>query len=426
MADDQTVVIDSGTGFTKIGFAGEETPKQIYKSVLTSLDDAKSVSYPIEYGIIKDWDVMEKVWNHGFKHFMGLSFNISDHPVLLSEIPLAPKSHREKMTQVMFEGFEVPGMFVANQGILALYAAGRITGIVLDVGHAVSKFVPIQEGFCLTHAVEKTNWAGQNVTLFLREILKGELQSQNTTLDLSFDEVQKIKDDLSMVDSNYAKTIELLQKQKTLALPGLLQQQTTAGTMDTGTAEGNATTDQPAHTPKKKASTSNAVEYYRNYTLPDGKIINVGQIERVQCNEILFNPQILTAKKVSPLTVRPSYHNAKPSDELDEVGIQTLLAESILKCEFDIKKELAANIILAGGATQATGFLKRIQIEIEQQLPMSYAINIVPVGSAENSRQIAVWSGGSILAQLSTFNTMWIKKSEYNEYGPQIVQRRTY
>jgi actin len=417
--DEQTVVIDNGTGYTKIGYAGEEAPKQIYKTAVISQDDPTNITYPMQYGLIQDWDAMEKVWQHGFKNFLGQSYSAADHPVLLSEVPLAPKSHRERMTQAMFEGFEVPGMFVANQGVLALYAAGRITGVVLDVGHAVSKFVPIQEGFVLTHAAEKTNWAGQNVTLFLKELIRNELSAFPSQSDqsLTFDDVQKIKDDLSFVDSNYNRTLDTLQKQKSLALVNLQSLSTESGSTD-----GSAPTEV---TPKKKTSSNNAVEYFKNYTLPDGKIIQIGQIERMQCNEILFNPQLISSKKLSPQHVRPSYHG-RPTDELDELGIQTLLADSIAKCEIDIKKELAGNVILCGGATEAIGFQKRIQIEMEQLMPTMYPINIAPVGSATNSKQIAVWSGGAILAQLSSFNSMWIKKSEYNEYGPQIVQRRTY
>jgi actin-related protein len=360
----------------------------------------------MQYGLIQDWDAMEKVWHHGFKNFLGAGFSPADHPVLISELPLAPKSHREKLTQAMFEGFEVPGMFVANQGVLALYASGRITGVVLDVGHAVSKFVPIQEGFCLTHAVERTNWAGQNVTLFLRELLRSDMTGITPDQDpLTFANVQKIKDDLSMVDSNYSKTLDVLQKQKTLA---------------------EASKDQENTEQSTKKKQSNAVEYFKNYTLPDGKIIQIGQIERIQANEILFNPQVVASKKILPRQVRPSYHNQKITNELDELGLQVLLADSIGKCEIDIKKELAGNLIVCGGATEATGFQKRIQIEMEQLMPTMYPINIAPVGSAQNSKQIAVWSGGAILAQLSSFSSMWIKKSEYNEYGPQIVQRRTY
>merc|ERR1719230_1804265 len=101
--------------------------------------------YPIEHGIVTNWDDMEKIWHHAFYNQLRS----------LTEAPLNPKANRERMTQIMFETFQVPAMYVAIQAVLSLYASGRTTGVVLDSGDGVSHTVPVYEGYALPHAIER-------------------------------------------------------------------------------------------------------------------------------------------------------------------------------------------------------------------------------------------------------------------------------
>jgi len=124
--------------------------------------DMLTLKYPIESGLITDWDDMEKIWHHTF--FNELRVAPEGCPVLLTEAPLNTGSNREKMAQIMFETFNVPALYVANQAALSMYASGRITGTVVDLGDSASHVSPIYEGFALPHAAQRLNVAGRDLT----------------------------------------------------------------------------------------------------------------------------------------------------------------------------------------------------------------------------------------------------------------------
>ena len=114
------LVVDIGSGTVKAGFSGEEEPRSICPSIVGRLrDNNKSmlgfenkdlyigdeaqqkrgilnISYPIERGIVKNWDDMEHLLNYTF--YCELRSDPEKHPVLLTEAPLNPKENKEKMT----------------------------------------------------------------------------------------------------------------------------------------------------------------------------------------------------------------------------------------------------------------------------------------------------------------------------------------
>merc|ERR1712203_1059518 len=92
------------------------------------------------------------------------------------------------------------------------------------------------------------------------------------------------------------------------------------------------------------------------------------------------------------------------------------------KCDVDIRKDLYANVVLSGGSTMYPGIADRMQKEITALAPNTMKIKII----APPERKYSVWISGSILASLSTFQSMWISKEEYDESGASIVHRKCF
>ena len=222
--DYEALVIDPGSDTCKVGFAVDATPRAVFPSVrglsrykgciyhtspayridcvgheAQSKRDTLDLKYPIEKGIINNWDDFEMILHHGFCN--ELHVDPADYIILMTECPYNPKENREKMTQTMFETFNTASLNLANQSVLPLYAAGLTTGIVIDSGEGVTHIVPVTDGYAISKASNQLEVAGKNLTNFLSIILKDNVEHVLNT-DNERDIKEKLPASVAQLDAS--------------------------------------------------------------------------------------------------------------------------------------------------------------------------------------------------------------------------------
>eukprot|EP01083_Nonionella_stella_P300544 1026695_1 len=411
--DYSPIVIDNGSGYMKSGWGGKRAPDSVIPSVVgRSIDNSKSayvgdeaiakrgtltLKYPIEHGIITNWDDYERILHHIF--YTELRIPPEEHPLLIAEcIGSGTKSPREKTIQIAFETFGVPAFFTIYQQVLSLYSVGRTTGLVFDSGHGVSYTMPIYEGYALPHAILRVDLAGRNTTEYLTKLLMERGYTFSTSKEQ--DIVKHIKETMLYVAPRGYEA-ELNKPCCTNIEPILC-----------GYLREIENTLHKNYTICDNKSIYQLFDSYlgkhfeenwrtrRRYELPDGTQIELNE-EQFKCPEFMFCPALI---------------------DMEQKGIHHVIYESVMKCDPDIKLDLAKNILICGGNTLFPGIETRLKYELRQLWPAGWgpAIDIV----APPDRQYSAWIGGSILSSLSTFQEQWVDQDEYEESGPSIVHRR--
>lgn len=386
MGDHLPIVCDNGTGFVKCGYAGQNFPEFVFPSMvgrplMRYEEDFKDVvlkdvmvgdecaehrsmlqvSYPVENGIVRNWEDMGHLWDYTFNDMMHV--NPSDHKILLTEPPMNPKENQKRMLENMLEKYQFNAAKVSIQAMLVLYAQGLLTGVVVDSGDGVTHIVPVWEGVCPPNLIKRLNVAGRHITRHLIKLLQLRGYAFNRTAD--FETVRQIKEKLCYVGYD-------LDVEKRLAL------ETTT--------------------------------LMSNYTLPDGRVIKLGR-ERYEAPEVLFNPGLLDLEsegvhemlfnmiQAADIDLRQSFYQ-----HIVLSGGSTMYAGLPSRLEKEMR-QLYLDRVLKGDKERLSKFKLRIE--------------------DPPRRKHMVYLGGSVLADIMKERAeFWISKEEWEECGASIIDRK--
>ena len=406
-ADAQAAVIDCGTGYTKMGWSGNAAPTHVVPTAIAAADDGVSditgrgapsdldfytgheavtnarsyaINYPIKHGLIENWTNMERLWSRCF--FDYLRCDPEEHFVLLTEPPLNSPENREYTAEVMFETFNVPGMYIAVQAILALAASWTrkaaedrtLTGTVIDSGDGVTHVIPVADGYVIGGAIKHIPLAGRDITAFVQRQLRdrGEVVPPEDSLEVA----KRIKEEFCYVGQDLVREFSKY--------------------------------DSDPHKYMRRVM-------FRNSRTKQPYAVDVGY-EQFLAAEMFFNPEIYSSDFTKPLP--------------------QVVDEAILQCPIDTRRGLYRNVVLSGGSTTFRNFHRRLQQDLGDRVQARVAANMaklkkkptaapaeikVKVVSHEMQRY-AVWFGGSMLASTPEFGRVCISKAQYNEEGPRCAR----
>lgn len=402
--------MDNGSGFTKLGYAGNSDPQWVIPTLLASRNTSKltgtgsstmkkaylmedldfyigdealvrhnskthMLGYPIRHGQIDNWDMMERYWEACMFHY--LRCEPENHPVLLTEPPLNSPENREYTAEIMFESFNVPSLYIAVQAILALaasWASGKthqtsspLTGIVVDSGDGVTHAIPVVDGYVIMSAIKSIPIAGREVTVFLQQMLR--------------------EREPSIPPEDLSEVVKYIKENQCYVCPDIVQE-----------------------FKKFDQEPSKFLKYEKSCTFDIG-------YERFLAPEIFFSPEMANPDYTLPLP-----------DLVDEV---------IQLCPMDARRGLYKNIVLSGGSTMFKDFGKRLQRDIKRladirvqnsqitggQSAIDFKTTPIDVNVISHRKQrFAVYYGGSLLASTEQFHTVARTKEEYQECGPSLFR----
>ncbi|XP_055698167.1 actin-like protein 6B [Phlebotomus papatasi] len=407
------LVFDPGHQSLRVGYAQEDTPKSEIPAVVgvgpdnttpitdlevrpdNNITPSKNFKYYVDTtflnvprtglevqtymkdGMIDNWDLFEKVLDYVYAKV--IQSESEYHPVLFSEASWNVRNNREKLTELMFEKYNVPAFFLVKNAVLAAFANGRATALVVDSGATHTSAIPVHEGYVLTQAIIKSPLGGDYLSMQCRQYLEAQGIDLTPAYCIQSKDVIKERDTPRFVMKNLPDKITASWQQ--YMLRSLLQdyQMSVVQVLESPYDERTAAQIPAVH-----------------YEFPTGFHQDFGS-ERFKLAESLFDHTML--------------------------GAGQLASTSVGMCDADVRLSLYGSVVVTGGNSLLQGFPERLNRDLQLRAPSNTRLKMISAnGSIE--RRFGAWIGGSILASIGTFQQMWISSQEYEESGKSQVERK--
>ncbi|KAI9792989.1 MAG: NuA4 histone acetyltransferase subunit [Piccolia ochrophora] len=448
------LILDPGYSGTRAGFAGEDVPKSVVPSYYGLLEPQgssseskylfgdNSIHSPLprlsihnpmaKDGTVEDWDTATKLWEYAITSRLtsakpgnpatnGLNDGtgpdqdvemeavtegekpLEENPLLMTETGWNAGKAREKSIQVAMEDWGCPAFWLGRNGVLAAFAGGKASSLVIDIGASTLSVTPVHDGLILKKGIMRSPLAGNFVSQQLRILF--ETSQPPVTITPHYLISSKVPVDAGAPSSATYRTFEIpphesfkrLQEERVLTefKESVVQLWQGPGRLSSG-QQGTTNEDVVRGWPG------------RPFEMPDGWNQVFGA-ERYKVAEGIFDAKMALTNAENPA---PQQNQTLPA----------LIQSSLSAVDPDIKANLLANVVVTGGTSLLYGFTERLNTELTQLFPGPRVRLSAPGNTAE--RRFASWIGGSILGSLGTFHQMWISKKEYEEHGPNVVEKR--
>lgn len=416
------LVIDVGAHSTRAGYAGEDSPKQYWESIVglpTSVTreniSAKHYTFPLNLYLKRDnldvrpvlfqtgqdlgfdCDAFERVVQQCCSAEVGLSIDLKGKPVLLTEPNRHYRLFRTKMAELMFEQFQVEALYVAKKAVLSSFASGKWTALVVDAGALGTSITPVQDGYTLQRNMQEFPVGGNLLEDELAKLLADREYNVMPQFAVKVNVIDAKKGDAVPVDcSSVTRSYMEYGKRKVVR--------------DLKCAICRVAEEyKPIEAAKRQSGNRPDIDPNARHELPDGTPIAFAEDIGMTIAEMMFQPRLMSTA----------------SRTADFNGIPAAISNCIQKCDPDLRKDLLGTIILTGGTSLMPGYSERVHKELQADERFSGTNKFKIVShSAGLERQFSSWIGGSILASLGTFQQLWVSRVEYNEHGSDIVERK--